>query len=767
MNYFSSEELLRKARALETAIFDKRLEASSGQTLKFFFDADIVVGAFANVKDVIALADREPDSRALTERDMNVIVRTLWVTGHTCKARLLYPHQEEVVNVIQSARTQEAPKQPEMLSSVKTAVMTDQQWRHLAQTRARQAFSAAWHNSLSNALAGSEPSAELIFALSNLLPLGHLALAVVSLGSWTDRMQLVGDRLVLHTEVPEGYKERLSVNTEAIARLCVDLQAVRKRGAYQRGRSVTSVVQPNTLADVCALVELDHEMKATHGYARFYTSTRPLMRLLDGQSEGLLQSLSGSPLTTTEQTLDIGVLDRPHSPFRSTAYMFLRSLIPSLSFPDRREVPAPSELFGSLEIDDLERMVESARSLVPSSPVGRLLWWPSAAKRGLAEFFGNVEAVTGFSTVWARSSDSKSIEFLKKRMGKYGQFNQSVETLVSQHDKIETSEKITDASFDESMHKIYDTANDRIDNGPSLNREMSQLVPAAIMRASGVGRWLALVNSSLVPIEAFSPKVIKWLGQCDVTRVVGHDWHVEDARHESNSIVLLMYSAFAMSAGAPSSPLCDDQIWESIRTRVIQSEWLNYSATILRQCTQLSMNIGEPPPSFQSLADQTIQAASELFAKPNEDTRAAAHVMAAWRAFYWCHAQRTCKHERGTESKASSETANVASGGLVDLQEVERLGNATHRVRWLMLADAVKTMLQVFAGERVKQSTAAPDMTNIYTADARAFVLSKQAILNEEEEKCLREVVRMYETGAIREPYLHAHNERYRVLLRM
>lgn len=775
-------QLRSTARALRAAIYDRLLEVRSRRALHFYFDTDVVVGSFFGHDTVkyirtLDVSREHPDPGGYISPD--VVARALWVTGFACQATMLWAHRREFEDIINKYHDND--KIHNTTEAVKAAkqIFTSESVRQLDNIIKQNAVNAV-HN---------------LEELAKLMPIGHLAVAVAALPTWDVRLQLIGDRLdlsefddVAATEIEDGAGESplpayIGERQELLTLLCLNLQIARsgrrKRLLYRMG--VMDVqIKSNTYADVCALMQLDHSVRSGGTHVRFYTNTEALEEFMTNGVGDQLTALIPDPIEDDDM-FDSGVIDQPLGVFRSTTYMLLRSVIPALAFTDRRESLPSSVGFEAIELDDLNRMVATAKSVL-NDEIGATREVMEARQR-LDRLITPLQSISGFLSVWSRP-DSQALKFLVEHLRNLPSFGEAVTVIEKQESKISEMADVYGQAVDKEAVELWKDVRTLIERAEAAVPSGGQPVPAArsghianddgaiiavvgAMQQEGVLRWLALlaeVNGNFRPLRQ---KLRAQLLEFSKTATYDEGVWTEVLQDGSAPAELRLLAAGVMFCRSEPNA-ATTALLVGIRRNLASIADVRVR-TSLRFVSECSAIISDDPGDLDMNASTDDE--DEVLKMGQECYNSCIVGMRAWRAFYWCHSELVrAKLISGEPQLYPTQLAEIATTAVRPIGGWTKLIVSAHMewVRTSLLLNAVDTMLRVIRAERIASDPVVIDFNSQYESTAYGWACAVDSV-NIEYSKRVRSVervVKKYGSGTTAEPYIMDHLAAMRAFLK-
>jgi hypothetical protein len=305
MNRAQSEALEMTGTALKAALHDKLLE-EQGVQIRYFFDADVIIGAlFAYDELDKDLARDLPSSRS--------IVRALFVDGFLPIACLTLPHLDETRSVLARIRNRggiEAYLNRQRQEISKTYGLNS---KHPQIREFRRALAIAEMPDQREGL---------------LLKMGLIEFAAIEAEVASQQLRERGFLLSrIDTEEDLGETQDLVESDDRFDLLLQSFRAIRQRKTQQQ------VDQLSLKSDIAALLAISRLWeRMVQGNekveCRFYTHTDPLRLLC--QEDEVARALLSNPRYPERKYSRF--TDAPEHALRSSAYFILRSSWPSLSF---------------------------------------------------------------------------------------------------------------------------------------------------------------------------------------------------------------------------------------------------------------------------------------------------------------------------------------------------------------------------------------------------------------------------------------------------
>lgn len=338
MHDFSARSLRQLGRALEAAIRDKVAEMVFPHIKTCIYcDADIVIGA---VYPFHSMAVTAPGSTS----PISNVVRSMWTAGHLAPVGMLWPHLAEFHRAIQKERDQ--PSQKYLLD-------------YAARTRIP---------ALRDALR-TRPDQVLASAQECLGVEEYVVLWASQYATLSDRLAAIGDNLDLTMDA--GDSLRGVVDATMTQSLAQRILAVRSQSSsfLKVFKSLAfwgeSRRTRNALSDAISLLTIARfalGQNQSRRRVRFITSAEALFDAADLQS--WVRAARDPDPAGDDGLLRSSVRDDPDGPMRSMEYMYLRGVVPSLSFQTNPGSEPMKAEYSSWDIDDLRETVSGIKVIL-------------------------------------------------------------------------------------------------------------------------------------------------------------------------------------------------------------------------------------------------------------------------------------------------------------------------------------------------------------------------------------------------------------------
>ena len=357
------------AQAIRAAVHDKRLELRCELSPRIFVDADIAIGAVLAPFDLDLSISQDPESGRRVEQYSTLLrafVDAFWAIRRYGPTFITWPHLTELHRHTEGRIRQ-------LTSGTAAAGL---RLRRDLETDGNERFASILEliDDLRTKTSGEyrlsyEQSLRLSEALTT------VQFPVFEVCSWkspVDRFRQIQQSL--QTSISwEDVKTQVSKSESRFADLANRLWEVERsagEGAARRG-SVRSVERrgetprTNTYADAAALVQLQYEIKQApehRQYVRFYSQTRDLYRFCIADEE-MRRSLAVRDASRDSAVVsdEMAAVDSRVFPLRSSQYMYLRAVFPSL-------MVGSTEASGGPSLADLDRFADMVHSLSRMKP---------------------------------------------------------------------------------------------------------------------------------------------------------------------------------------------------------------------------------------------------------------------------------------------------------------------------------------------------------------------------------------------------------------
>ena len=735
MNWFSNPDHLHSIallRALDAAVADRQWESERRSVTSFYFDTDIVLGAFRDTDEIARILDQGQGQDLFNFAAANkVTFRALWACGFGCKASVLWPHVPEVIRGIN------AKFGSDDLGEV------DKERLAIAQKCAKASFTRERIDDLIAKLhSKAGPDVE---AAAQSLPSSFLAAAVASLPTWSLRMKLIGDRLSLSEplEAP-AVEDFMETHRGELRRLARDLQFHRSHRGIQLLVNIglhSLTITPNTWTDACALLELNLHFGMDPGI-RFVTETEAVTKVAGLRSDLFSRNAS-------EETSARDVVDDPKGPFRSNLYMLIRMLVPSLAFDGRREkLEFPDS--AKLSLLEISTFLEAAKQLMKEKR--NILYgeddFQVPASGACADILQRFLKTSGFMSVWFQE-ESASLDFLVSHLKSLPLFGATVSRA---HEERPTTIRGMEKWNAENFQKVSQHL--RAQLGDDVNTESSEAIPVEAVRDAitvGAGRWIAILYPGVDTPDDLATRVSKdLLVQANpiASRLHASADAVARARAFASASMFALGEMLKLPRNS-ASVLGDTQ-------SIIVSQLVG---RILDDCERFTKRALQKTGSDEPLWKQLAGARPEA--------RYCLAVMLAWRSFHWCD-RAVLNNENIIRDPNSPVTRAAVSARRHLDQRLREVGESgvTAGLRRLLCLSSVEVLLDHYAMLPTDNDLPRVDFQEQHSFDAWAWTAVLRRQTDERTVKELRVYVERLSDKASRpELYIRRHHKRIQAYL--